>query len=388
MTPTTSSGSATVDIADVRFRHFRAPTTDGVGMAFGPLTHRSLVLIEIESAAGVVGYGESWVNYPSWAATERLATLAEGVAPLLRGHNAGHPVAIHDRLVQRLGPLGRQWGAPGPIMQAISGVDIALWDLRARSLAVSVTELLGGRTRSQVPVYASSLGPTDVEATAQRCVDLGFGCVKVKVGFGQEVDRANLRTCREVVGPDVTVVADANQAWTLAEALAACDMLQESDVSWIEEPLKGDRLEDIEAFASRSGMGVATGENIYGLDGFLPYLNSPHIAVYQPDVTKTGGLTETARICEAASSLGRLVMPHLYGGAVAFAATLQLAARFAVIDRVEYDVRSNPLRDPIMVAPLSLIDGMLTIPDGPGLGIELDQNALARHEVGAARASD
>lgn len=376
-----ADAQAPLRIVDVRLRLFRAPTADGVAMSFAPLRHRTLMLVEIEAANGIVGYGESWVNYPSWAADERVATLREGVVPLLLGGDASSPIALHELMVRKLAPLARQWGADGPVSQAISGADIALWDLRGKHLTMSVADQLGGRVRSHVAVYASSLGPTDVEQTALACARSGFRCVKVKLGFGHDTDRDNLRTSRRVLGRDVSIVADANQGWTPAQALTAASFLEECGVEWIEEPIRGNRLDDLEEFARRTGLSVATGENIYGLAAFLPYLQSNGVAVLQPDATKTGGITEAARVCEVATALERTITPHLYGGAIGFAATLQLAARFSGIDRLEYDIRSNRLRDAILRDPCKPVDGVIAVPAAPGLGIELDEDALSAVEV-------
>lgn len=366
-------------ISRVRLFCLSAPVQDGVAMSFGAMADRRTVLVVVETASGLTGYGESWVNYPSWAVTERRATLLQGVAPLVVGQDAGRITAIHELLLARLGPLGRQWGAPGPVRQAISGLDVALWDLVARSRGHSVADLAGGRVREQISAYASSLGPGGVQEQAHACRDAGFGIVKVKVGFGADTDAANLRTAREILGPDVTLLVDANQAWTLPEALAMAPLLRKAGVRYVEEPIAGDRLADLEQFAERSGLAVATGENTYGQADFLPYLNSRAISLAQPDISKTGGLTETLAICQIARAAGTPVAPHLYGGAVAFAATLQLAACTPGVTMIEYDVRHNPLRDPLLIDPPVPREGRLELPTGPGLGIDLDLEAVRAH---------
>jgi L-alanine-DL-glutamate epimerase-like enolase superfamily enzyme len=154
-------GPAGSRIRDVRLRVLRAKSTDGIAMAFAPLSHRSMVLVEVYTADGLVGYGESWTNYPPWAASERVATLRHGVFPLLVGKDARRITGLHRALCRQLEPIGRQWGAPGPIMQAISAVDLALWDLAGRAAGRAVCWLAGGPVRDEIPVYASSLGPRE-----------------------------------------------------------------------------------------------------------------------------------------------------------------------------------------------------------------------------------
>lgn len=364
-------------IVDARLRVLRAPIDDPVAMSFAPLRSRTMVLIEIETADGRIGLGESWVNYPPWATQERAATLREGVFPLVLGADADRITLLQREMCTRLEPIGRQWGAPGPVMQAISAVDIALWDLRGQATGESIGALAGGRVREAIAVYASSLGPDGVTDQAGRCVRAGHRAVKVKLGFGRARDEANLAVAREVCGPDMTLYVDANQAWTPPEAHAMAPILRAHGVAWVEEPLRGDRLEDLEEFHRRTGLPVATGENIYGRADFGRYVASPAVAVLQPDIAKCGGLTEAFAICALADAHGTQVMPHLYGGAVAFAATLQLAACAPAVSTVEYDVRENPLRDPLVHDPPQPVDGMLRLPDAVGLGLQFDHDAIA-----------
>lgn len=365
-------------ITRTRARVLRAPVADGIAMSFAPLRHRTMVLVEIETADGHVGYGESWVNYPAWAPEERLATLREGVFPLVLGKDATDVRRLQRELKDALTPIGRQWGAPGPIMQAISAVDIGLWDLRGRAVGTAVAGLLNARVRDRIGVYASSLGPEAVRELAKRCLDDGHTAVKVKLGFGKQTDEANLAATRDVVGDRLTIYGDANQAWGLGEALAMAPILNDYSVTWIEEPLAGDHLDELEELHRATGLVIATGENLYGLAAFRPYVDSPAIAVLQPDVAKTGGITEVWEISSYAESRGKIVIPHLYGGALAYAATLQVAASAPAVRAIEYDVRANPLRDPLLFDPPRPLNGEVALPDQPGLGIDLNLDAVTR----------
>ncbi len=363
-------------VTDVRCRVFRARPDEAIAMSFAPLTHRVMVLIEVELADGSVGVGESWANYPSWAWRERVATIQDGIAPLLIGTRYETPAAAQRALLATLGPIGRQWGAPGPIHQAISGVDLALWDLAARHAGVSLAALLCDTPRTEIPVYGSSLGPAGVAETAERCAALGLTAVKVKVGFGTETDITNVRTARRVLGDTAEIFADANQAWRLADALEVVPVLADLGVAWLEEPLAGDHPTELAELARRTGMPLATGENLYGAAAFTPYLDA--VEILQPDLGKTGGITEYLAVLAAAEQAGRTVNPHLYNGAVATAATVQAGALSPATRLIEWDIRSNPLRQ--------AADGLLTghgtvrVPDGPGFGIDLHLNQLDAYE--------
>ncbi|NES31661.1 mandelate racemase/muconate lactonizing enzyme family protein [Micromonospora terminaliae] len=363
-------------VTDVRCRVFRARPTEQIAMSFAPLTHRVMILVEVELADGSVGVGESWANYPAWAWRERIATIQDGVAPLLIGRCFPDPATAQRALLAELVPLGRQWGAPGPVHQAISGVDMALWDLAARHAGTSLARLLSAAPRTELPVYGSSLGPTGVADVAYRCAALGLTAVKVKVGFGADTDLTNVGTARRILGDQVQVFADANQAWRLTEALEMVPALADLGVAWVEEPLAGDRPGELAELSHRTGMPLATGENLYGAAAFEPYLDA--VEILQPDLGKVGGVTEFLEVLAAATAAGRTVNPHLYNGAVATAVTVQAGAISPATQLIEWDIRSNPLRQ--AADGLLTAHGTVRVPDGPGFGIDLDQDQLDAYE--------
>jgi len=281
-------------------------------MSFGAMSHRVMFLIEVELDDGTVGRVESWANYPSWAWEERLATVRHGLRPLLIGAEIEDVVAFHGQLLRRLLPLGRQWGAPGPVYQAGSGADVALWDALARRRGVALVELLGGPAHDSLLAYGSSLGPGDVVATAERCGAMGLRAVKVKVGFGREHDLRSVRDARSVLGPNVRLFADANQAWTVAEALDMAGVLRDEGVEWLEEPVADDRVYDLRDITQASGLALATGENVYGTDAFRDLAASGAVRILQLDLTKCGGVTSYLAAVEAVEPFGVTVNPHLY----------------------------------------------------------------------------
>ncbi len=365
----------------VRVRILEAPLDEVVPMSFSALRARRVCLVEVH-AGGAVGVGESWVNYPDWVAAERLATLCDGAAPVVLGCDVSEPARVHARLVEALRPLGRQWGAPGPIWQAISGIDLAVWDLAGRVRGRPVSALLGGAgVRTRVPAYGSGVGPTDVEALCRQAVEAGLPAIKVKVGFGRERDTATLEAARAASGPGMRIFADANQAWDLDEAVRMCGLLREYAVEWVEEPLDGDDPELLAQLVDRTGLPVSTGENVYCAGSFTPYVASGALAQIQPDVCKAGGLTVARQVVEAARTTRTRVSPHCYGGAVGIAASLQLARAYDEVEWIELDVRPNPLRTRLLREPVRIEDGGLVVPGGPGLGSALDPVTVDRFQV-------
>ncbi|AYY14182.1 mandelate racemase/muconate lactonizing enzyme family protein [Actinobacteria bacterium YIM 96077] len=354
--------------------------TDTVAMSFGKLTDRRMCVVEVE-ADGAVGIGESWINYPAWAPRERLGTLCDGVASLLVGMEVSDPREIHGELTRQLLPLGRQWGALGPIWQSLSGVDMALWDLHGKLHGQSVAALLGGDGgRGHVPAYGSGVGPTRVAELCERAMQAGLPAVKTKVGFGAERDAAILGEARSTLGEKRRLFADANQAWNLAEAKAMCELLERHDVEWLEEPLTHDDLDELEELGADTTIPLATGENVYGITEFERYVESPAIHLIQPDLAKCGGITMGAAVAEHAGRCGTGVAPHCYGGAIGIVASLHVGAAFPSVRWIELDVRDNPLRTDVLTTPLRLDDGELAVPNGPGLGIELADTVIQHYE--------
>lgn len=368
--------SSSVVVEAVRLRVLSAALEEPVAMSFGRLAARRLVLVEVVGDDGRVGRGETWANYPGWAWAERLVTLAEGVAPRVLGRRVDQLPTLHHDLLRDLEPLARQAGTPGLLFQALSGIDLALWDLAACSAGMAIAERAGGRVQEALPAYASGVGPDRLEELLDAAMEAGFRAVKLRIGFGPAADRRALDVARRRVGDEIELLADANQAWTLAEALEMAPVLRDAGVAWIEEPLHHNRVAELERFVEQTGLVVACGENSYGRAGFLELLSSSARPLLQPDVTKTGGFSEVLPICRMAEGCGLDVAPHFYGNAVGWLATLQLASACPGVNWVEFDIRPNLLRDGLLADPPKLTDGAVEVPTGPGLGALLDEERV------------
>lgn len=375
-----SLGPLIVDRLTVKL--LSAPIQQSIQMSFSRLTSRRLCLVEIE-ANGITGVGETWINYPSWSEKERFATMIDGVGPFLLGMDVSSPEVVQAKLTKALLPVGRQWGAPGPIWQAISGVDIALWDLVGKATSTSCGHLLQGSEpdRRVVQAYASGVGPDNVTALCDAALAAGYLAVKVKIGFGQERDVSIIEEARSALGYDIELFVDANQAYGLEEATALCGALERFDIGWLEEPLAGDEVHDLELLHKRTGMTIATGENVYGLEDFDSYLKSGGIQTIQPDLTKSGGITLAHKVARNAESTECDVAPHCYGSAVGIAASLQVAGANATVAWMEMDIRENPLRKDLIDHSFELTEGSLSIPTGAGLGATLRTDTVKKLTV-------
>ncbi|WP_167133114.1 mandelate racemase/muconate lactonizing enzyme family protein [Paramicrobacterium chengjingii] len=372
----TMSGSV---VTAVTCRVFRAPVTTGVAMSFGALGYRVMFLVDVSFDDGTLSTGETWVNYPSWGWRERVATVTEGVAPLLVGRSFTDTAEVHELLLSSLTRVARQWGAIGPVYQAISAIDQAFWLRAATERGVSLSALLSDNPLTEIPVYGSSLGPSRVDESAERCLELGLTAAKVKLGFGRERDEENLSSARRMLGEEFRLFGDANQGWTPDEAIAMAPLLRDFGVEWIEEPVTGDRPEQLGHVFGETGIPVATGENLYGADAFEPYLALPGVTIVQPDVGKVGGVTEYQRVVAAAEASGTFVAPHLYNGAYSTAISVQLAAANPTTPWLEWDIRQNPVREP--VDHLLTSTGTVRVPHAAGIGVDIDLSHLSAHLV-------
>jgi len=298
---------------------------------------------------------------------------------------------VSEKLHQNTFWLGRG----GSVTHTISGIDIALWDLLGRATGQPVGRLLGGRYRERVRPYASLLmqepGPL-----ADRLMELkeqGFGAFKIGWGpFGRHsdaLDEAIVRAARDAIGPESLLMVDAGASdafWKQGYkwALRTSHMLAAFDVTWFEEPLKPDAMHDYVLLRQRSPVPIAGGEVLTRRQSFQPWLEAGALDVVQPDVTKCGGISEERRIAWMAQEHGVRFIPHGWNTAVGLAADLQMASAFADTDLVEY-LTGSPYVDEIAAGGWRLdAEGMLAIPDAPGLGLELDRDAVARHTRGAS----
>ncbi len=355
-------------IVDLRAHAISVPIGEPVRLSFGTLDKRRVILVEVELADGTVGYGESWVNWPPWAHAERLAAYSQGLRPMIVGRDARDIDRIRADLEGYLYPMGRQAGAGGPAHQALSGIDLALWDLAGKLSGCSAANLCGGSS-GRVGVYASSIGPgPNAEAVCRQVIADGFSTVKLRVGFGREQDRDLLERVRSCLGDRITLIADANRAWTLAEAEEMCGILGEYSVGLIEEPLVDPDLRDFERLHDATGLEVAVGENLYEAEEFSSHLASRAIGALQPDVTKNGGFTFVRSIGEMASARGVPLMPHCYGGPLGFFASVHLMAGSGFPGAVEFPIGpSAPFWEMAGGAP-EVRDGWIEISSGSGFG--------------------
>ncbi|UCF92764.1 MAG: mandelate racemase/muconate lactonizing enzyme family protein [Desulfobacterales bacterium] len=341
-------------------------------------------LIAVITDEGLTGLGSVFTH------VDLVRSALAVLEPLYRRENALEPERVSEKLHQHTFWLGRG----GAITHAISGIDMALWDVLGQATGQPVGRLLGGRYRDRVKPYASLLmdAPEILAERLSKTKNQGFQAFKIGWGpFGRQSfaqDEALVRTAREVVGSETLLMVDAGGSdafWHQGYkwALRTGQMLADYNVAWFEEPLRPDALEDYVRLRRRAPVPIAGGEVLTRRQSFQPWLQAGALDIVQPDVTKVGGLSESRRIAWMAQENGIRFIPHGWNTAVGLAADLQLASALADTDLVEY-ITGSPYVDEIAAGGWPLdADGMLPIPAGPGLGLVLDTEAVARYSGGA-----
>src|SRR5215211_7588013 len=371
-----------VKIRDIRIAGLRGATPEG-GWS-NELRPDDVVhtLVAVRTDEGLVGYGSVFTS------DELVRGALSVLSPLLEGENALEPERVSEKLHQNTFWLGRG----GAVTHAISGVDIALWDILGKATGQPVGRLLGGRYRERVKPYASLLmeEPGRLADHLLALGEQGFRAFKIGWGpFGRQdraTDEAIVRAARETIGEQATLMVDAggSDAFWRGDykwALRTANMLAAYDVAWFEEPLKPDALEDYVALRQAAPVPIAGGEVLTRRQAYSPFLRAGAFYVVQPYVTKVGGISEERRIVWMSLDHGAILIPHNWNTAVGLAADLQLASAFADTDLVEYKTGSAYI-DEIALEEWKLDDGMLAIPHKPGLGLELNFDAVAKYAGG------
>jgi D-galactarolactone cycloisomerase len=340
-----------------------------------------IVVVEVVSSDGIVGYGEGLARRGA-AAYARL--IDEVLAPRLIGKDPADRRALWKAMRAVLS------GRPGgQLVEAIAAIDIALWDIAGKAANQPIHQLLGGMGRTRVPAYASSINWLDdatVEGEVGAALAAGFREIKVKLGHPLKDAIARARFIRRLAGDDIALYVDANWAYDVDDALIVGRALADLGYGFFEEPIAPHDRAGYRRLAQHLPIRLAAGESDYVASEALAMLQDRSIGLIQPDVARSGGITETWRIAELAASFNTAYAPHVgWSGAICVAASLQLAAAAETLRTFECMVYANPLRDaftqPVVGEGSQLVDGELTVPQGPGLGIEIDRAMLARHRI-------
>jgi L-alanine-DL-glutamate epimerase-like enolase superfamily enzyme len=386
-------------IADIRTIPISCAVDPPYASAAGMQSRRGALLVEIETDDGTIGIGEAGAG---GGITRPM--IDQHLKPLLLGQD---PLLI-EGLWQKMWARTRQYGRRGLVMHAISGIDIALWDIAGKVAKMPVYKLLGA-CRDRVEAYASGgfyqegKSAADLAAEAEGYRARGFKGMKMKVGRNPttgthlrelignrelcEVDPsediARVAAVRQALGPRAKLMVDANCAWSPAMAIEMGRAMEPYNLFWIEEPVATDDIDGSAAVAAALATAIAGYETEVGLYGFRQLIDRGAVDIVQLDLAWSGGFSEGRRIAAYAQAHHKMVAPHAFAGAVLLVASLHFAAAAPNALDLEWDQNPNAIREELLKEPLRLEpDGTVKLPERPGLGIELDRAAVERYRAG------
>jgi L-rhamnonate dehydratase len=369
-------------ITDVRAIHLALPTiakrSDG--------TQDALIVL-VSTDAGITGVGEV-DSSPLVAKAAIEAPMSNSITSGLREVVLGQDPLEIERLWHAMYQASRYAGRRGAFIHAMSGIDLALWDIFGKATGLPVHTLLGGAFRRKVRAYASTLFGDTLAATADRarwCVDQGFTAVKFgwdPMGLDAKYDEQLVAAIRGAVGPDVDVLIDAGQVWDAKTAIRMAHRFEAYDIYWLEEPLRPDDVAGYAELARAVPTRIAAGEAESERHSYTHLMDAGRIDIVQIDPTRTGGLTEAKKIAWAAYDRGRAVVNHSFTTDINIAASLALLAAIPEAPLFEFCVEDSPIRNQLVRNRFEVVDGHVHLRDDPGLGVELDMDVLERYAVG------
>jgi L-alanine-DL-glutamate epimerase-like enolase superfamily enzyme len=345
---------------------------------------RHICLIRVTTEGGLVGYADvdshPWVVKSIVEARPHIPDFCSGLRDAVVGLSASDPAAAWKAMYQASWYHGRR----GAAIHAISGIDIAIWDLAGKVASCSVAELLGGRRRESVRAYASTLfrsEPEEMRAAVRGYRERGFTAMKFGWGsWGEDPgkDRELFAAARDEAGPELDLMVDGYLGDDVVEKVRALEPLQPF---WVEEPLPADRPDELAALGRSTSLRIASGEQLGGASEFAELLREDGVSIVQPDISRCGGFTALREIAALAQAAGCLVVPHSWSSHLLTAATLQAVSWLDPEPLIEVSTSATELVSALAPLDLGLGEGRVAVPGGPGLGVEVDAGVIDRYRV-------
>jgi L-rhamnonate dehydratase len=344
------------------------------------------LLIRIETDEGIVGYGEV-DSSPEVGKAAIDAEMSHGTCYGLREVLIGMDPFDIEQIWEVMYRKTNYYGRLGVVMHAMSGVDMALWDILGKAAGKPIHKLLGGSFREDVPAYASMLMPEttqEVRELVHRYAEQGFTAMKFGYGpLGKDVRRdvALAAAAKEAAGLDVEVMIDIGHGYTLKMAMQAAKQFEALGIYWMEEPFPPEAIEDYQRLCDSTSLRIAAGEQDVGRWAFRRLIWDAHLDVIQPDISRVGGLTEAKRIAYMAHEANRVCVPHAFRTGVLVAACLHLIAAIPNSAFLEFSVTDSTLRRELLVEPFQVLRGRVAVPTKPGLGVEINPEAVKKYAI-------
>ncbi|UMB54079.1 mandelate racemase/muconate lactonizing enzyme family protein [Lutibacter sp. A64] len=349
-------------------------------------SERCICVVKVTASDGTYGWGEGYGP---------ATILEEGIkiiAPHVIGKNPLENEVIWNHMYRKTLDYARR----GILVASLSAIDIAIWDLKGKILGLPISTLLGGSHRSKIRPYATGLYFTNYENPAEGLVEeaksyvkQGFKAMKMKVGLGIKQDIEIVKSIREAIGPDISLMVDSNHAYTLREAIELSRKIEKYDIGWFEEPISPEFYEQSKELRSKTTIPISGGECEYLRFGFQQLIKNKAVDIIQPDICASGGLTEAKRISAIASANGIDIIPHTWGTSIGIHVALHFISNLESIPGrmnqpeflMEYDQTENGLRDKLTFPKIEMKNGLIDVPNRPGLGIDIDEKILHKFSI-------
>jgi L-alanine-DL-glutamate epimerase-like enolase superfamily enzyme len=352
-----------MQITHAKLHHLTAPAPRQIKTSFGTMQNRHAIFLELtaETESGThTGYGESWINFPTWAPEERKVAFHQAYIPYLLHKEINGVSDLIADMFETFGGPAVQADTVGATVASLCAVELALWDVEAKSKNLSLSRLWFSNPAQEIEVYASGINAPLPFEDIDQMLNLGVKLFKLKLGFGQDNDIANLAALQKHLNGRAQIAVDVNRGWTLQQAIDWLPRLKDHDIRWLEEPLRKRDEVHYHALCNQAPIPIAAGENEWNPSDLA---NLP-VRFLQPDITKNSfpGIT-VSHVAEFSAK----VIPHFLGSAIGQAASLHLAAG-CQLALCEWDINPNPLRTDIFTEPFTIKDGKIKLPTTPGIG--------------------
>ncbi|MDF2962280.1 MAG: putative mandelate racemase/muconate lactonizing-like protein [Paenibacillus sp.] len=376
-------------IVDVKTHVLSTPLEQPFAFSQGWVRQRSTMLVEIVTDEGVTGWGESLCH--GQQPPEIAASFVEFCfKPMLLGRDPFDVEVLWEEMYNRTRPYGQS----GAAVNAISGVDIALWDVIGRALGKPVHKLLGGAFRTEIVPYATGFYrvqgksyPEEAVSEAKRHLDKGFRAFKLKTGFGVDTDLEYIHAIRDAVGPEPRIMMDANCAYNAATARRILLEAQSAKIHFFEEALAPEDMEGYKMLRNLTPTYIASGENVFGKVGYRQWIANGVLDILQPDLCSSGGFTECKKIASMAQAYNTMLIPHVWGSGIGLAASLQFIASIPPAPlslnpeepMLEYDQSAHPFREDLIFHAIAMEEGKVKVPTKPGIGVDVNRDVIEQY---------
>lgn len=351
---------------------------------------RYSMVVEIRTDEGITGWGES-VCHGRQPGGVSAAFIEYTFKPLLIGQDPFNVEVLWESMFHASRPFGG-----GGAVNAMSGIDVALWDIIGKALGRPVHQLIGGAFRLEVIPYATSFYRKENREYPQAYIDEakdlithGFRAFKLKTGYGIKKDSEYIHAIREAIGPDMLLAADANCAYDAPLTRQLLLEVEDAKLHFMEEPMKTDDIEGYKMLRNLTSTHLACGENLFTKYDFRRWIVEGAVDILQPDVCSAGGITECKKIAAMAQAYAARVIPHVWGTGIGLAAALQVIAslpannlsQFVAEPMLEFDRSTHPFRDAVIKDTIEMKNGVVRVPMGPGIGVEVNEDAVKEFEM-------